>query len=60
MLNLSVRHVKRLISLYRTKGCLTRLRPGTPVAGYPTAQTQWRLFIPEMLEQSQGSKGHPN
>ena len=32
------------------KGCLTRLRHGTPVAGYQTAQTQWRLFIPETLE----------
>ena len=36
-----------------TKGCLTRLRHGTPVAGYQTAQSQWRLFIPETLENRQ-------
>ena len=35
------------------KGRLTRLRHGTPVAGYQTAQSQWRLFIPEMLENHQ-------
>ena len=35
------------------KDRLTRLRRGTPVAGYQTAQTQWRLFIPETLENRQ-------
>ena len=32
------------------KDRLTRLRHGTPVVGYQTVQTQWRLFIPETLE----------
>ena len=35
------------------KGRLTRLRHGTPVASYQTAQTQWQLFIPETLENRQ-------
>ena len=32
------------------KDHLIRLRHGTPVVGYQTAQTQWQLFIPETLE----------
>ena len=35
------------------KDRLTRLRHGTPVVGYQTVQTQWRLFIPETLENRQ-------
>ena len=34
------------------KDRLTRLRHGTPVAGYQTVQTQWQLFVPETLENS--------
>ena len=32
------------------KDRLTRLRHGTSVASYQTAQTQWQLFVPETLE----------
>ena len=35
------------------KDRLTRLRHGTSVASYQTAQTQWQLFIPKTLENRQ-------
>ena len=35
------------------KDRLTRLRHGTPVVSYQTAQTQWQLFIPKTLENRQ-------